>query len=121
MATRTQWQYCQIEVGANSMGLLRQFFPDRQPVETDLHQTWPAMLGKLGEQGWELVSVFPNEGGRGRSPLTYVLKRAVGSGAGAQTANPVSSSMPPAPSSSGPVKASSQEKGPITDFEPLDF
>jgi hypothetical protein len=77
MADRTRWQYCQIEVGPNSMGVLKQFFADRQPVETELHQAWPAMVAKLGEQGWELVSVFPNEGGRGRSPLTYVFRRAL--------------------------------------------
>ncbi|MCC6904838.1 MAG: DUF4177 domain-containing protein [Anaerolineae bacterium] len=75
MADRGRWQYCQIEVGTNSMAILRQFVADRDPVEHDLRNTWPAMLGKLGEQGWELVSVFPNESGRGRSPLTYVFKR----------------------------------------------
>lgn len=75
MAERIRWQYCQIEVGANSIGVLRQFFPDRLPIETELHQTWPSMIAKLGEQGWEMVSAFPNEGGRGRSPLTYVFKR----------------------------------------------
>ena len=74
MAERAKWQYCQIEVGMNNIGTLRQFFADRDPMETDLHVTWPAMLAKLGEQGWELVSAFPNEG-RGHSPLTYVLKR----------------------------------------------
>jgi hypothetical protein len=74
MAERAKWQYCQIEVGMNNIGTLRQFFADRDPMETDLHITWPAMLAKLGEQGWELVSAFPNES-RGRSPLTYVLKR----------------------------------------------
>jgi hypothetical protein len=55
--------------------VLRQFFPDREPVETNLYANWPGMIAKLGEQGWELVSAFPNEGGRGRSPLTYVFKR----------------------------------------------
>ncbi len=75
MAERTSWQYCQVEVGADGMGVLRQFFTDREPVETALHNNWPSMLAKLGQQGWELVSVFPNEGGRGRNPLTYVFKR----------------------------------------------
>jgi hypothetical protein len=75
MADRVRWQYCQIEVGMNNLGVLRQFFSERDPIESDLHNTWPSMLAKLGEQGWELVSVFPNEGGRGRSPLTYVFKR----------------------------------------------
>jgi hypothetical protein len=75
MTERARWQYCQIEVGTNSMGVLKQFFADRDPVETNLHTSWPGMLAKLGEQGWEMVSAFPSEGGRGRSPLTYVLKR----------------------------------------------
>lgn len=76
MAERTRWQYCQVEVGANSLGTLKQFFSDREVVVTELHNTWPGMLAKLGDQGWELVAVFPNESGRGRSPLTYVFKRA---------------------------------------------
>lgn len=75
MAERGRWQYCQVEVGTNSLGVLRQFFTDRDPVQTDLHQGWPSMVAKLGEQGWELVSAFPNEIGRGRNPLTYVFKR----------------------------------------------
>ncbi len=75
MVERRRWQFCQIEVGTNNIGVLKQFFADRDPVETSLHQGWPAMLAKLGDQGWELVSVFPNEGGRGRNPLTYVMKR----------------------------------------------
>ena len=75
MPGRARWQVCQIEVGMNNIGVLRQFFAERDPVQTDLHVTWPAMIAKLGEQGWELVSVFPNEGGRGRNPLTYVFKR----------------------------------------------
>jgi hypothetical protein len=77
MTERAHWQYCQIEVGTNSMGVLKQFFADRDPVETNLHTSWPGMLAKLGEQGWEMVSAFPSEGGRGRSPLTYVLKRSL--------------------------------------------
>ena len=77
MVERRRWQYCQIEVGANDMGVMKQFFADRIPVEHDLRDNWPTMIAKLGEQGWELVSVFPNEGGRGRSPLTYVFKRAL--------------------------------------------
>ncbi|MBN1312923.1 MAG: hypothetical protein JXB30_16025 [Anaerolineae bacterium] len=75
MVERARWQYCQIEVGANNTGFLRQFFTDREPVQTDLHQNWPAMVAKLGDQGWELVCAFPNESGRGRNPLTYVFKR----------------------------------------------
>ncbi|HEC22822.1 MAG TPA: DUF4177 domain-containing protein [Chloroflexi bacterium] len=75
MAERRRWQYCQIEVGPNNAGILRQFFADRAAVETNLYDNWPGMLAKLGEQGWELVSVFPNESRRGRSPLTYVFKR----------------------------------------------
>jgi hypothetical protein len=75
VADRVRWQYCQIEVGMNNLGVLRQFFAERDPVQTDLHTTWTSMLAKLGDQGWELISVFPNESGRGRSPLTYVFKR----------------------------------------------
>ncbi len=80
MAERIRWQYCQIEVNASGMGVLKQFFTDRAPVETELHQGWPAMLAKLGEQGWELVSVFPHTGGLGRLPLTYVFKRPLTTG-----------------------------------------
>jgi hypothetical protein len=75
MVERQRWQYCQIEVGMNNIGVLRQFFSDREPVITDLHTTWTTMIAKLGEQGWEMVSAFPNEAGRGRNPLTYVFKR----------------------------------------------
>jgi hypothetical protein len=75
MGEQVRWQYCQVEVGSNGQGALKQFFADREPVETALYANWPGMIAKLGEQGWELVSVFPNEGGRGRSPLTYVFKR----------------------------------------------
>ena len=75
MADRVRWQYCQIEVGMNSTGVLRQFFADRDPVVTELHANWPAMLAKLGDQGWEMISALPSENGRGRSPLTYVFKR----------------------------------------------
>ena len=130
MANRDKWQYCQIEVGANRLGILKQFFSDRAPVETDLHQAWPAMLAKLGEQGWELVSAFPNEGGRGRSPLTYVFKRTYpGSSAPVVNANvaqsmPASTSPPQPPSStSAPISPDEppEDKGPVTDFEPLDF
>jgi hypothetical protein len=75
MVEQVRWQYCQVEIGTNGQGALKQFFPDREPVETALYNNWPGMIAKLGEQGWELVSAFPNEGGRGRSPLTYVFKR----------------------------------------------
>ena len=75
MPERVRWQYCQIEVGMNSLGVLRQFFAERDPIQTDLHNTWPSMVAKLGDQGWELISVFPNESGHGRSPLIYVFKR----------------------------------------------
>jgi hypothetical protein len=106
MAERARWQYCQIEVGANNAGVLKQFFAGRDPVETDLHANWPSMLAKLGEQGWEMVAAFPSEGGRGRSPLTYVLKRTL-SGGGAPPVSPSGGSTPP------------HEQGPPTDFEPL--
>jgi hypothetical protein len=75
MAERGKWQYCQVEVGTNSSGQLKQFVADRDPVVHELHANWPAMIGKLGEQGWELVSVLHTESGRGRSPLTYFFKR----------------------------------------------
>jgi hypothetical protein len=75
MADKIRWQYCQIEVGMNSMGQLKQFFADRDPILTDLHNNWPAMVAKLGDQGWEMIAAFPNEGGKGRNPLTYVFKR----------------------------------------------
>jgi hypothetical protein len=114
MADRMRWQYCQIEVGINSSGMLKQFFADRLPVETDLQQNWPAMLAKLGEQGWEMVSAFPNEGGRGRSPMTYVFKRALG-GSGGQV-------VPVSGGGSGggtPPPEPPDRSGPVTDFEPL--
>jgi hypothetical protein len=115
MANRTRWQYCQIEVGANSLGFLKQFFAGQQPVETDLHQGWPAMIAKLGDQGWELVGAFPNESGRGRNPLTYVFKREMPGGG----SNPT----PPAQSSPTPQQAPDPPRpsGPVQDFEPLDF
>jgi hypothetical protein len=72
VADRARWQYCQVEVGTNGMGVLRQFFAERDPIQTDLHNTWGPMIAKLGDQGWEMISVFANEGGRGR---TYVFKR----------------------------------------------
>ena len=118
MANRKSWQYCQVEVGANRTGFLKQFFPGQQPVESDLHQSWPAMIAKLGEQGWELVGAFPNEGGRGRSPLTYVFKREMPAGG----SNPA---PPPAPSTSSSPPQEPPEpqtpSGPVQDFEPLDF
>jgi hypothetical protein len=119
MANRTRWQYCQVEVGTNTNGFLKQFFADRQPVESDLHQNWPAMIAKLGEQGWELVGVLPNESGRGRSPLTYVFKREMpGSGSGTNPATPPPvQGTPP----SQPPPEPSAPSGPVQDFEPLDF
>src|SRR5690606_20713690 len=92
MTQRTRWQYCQIETRTNDTGVLRQFFAERPPVETELHQNWPAMLAKLGEQGWELVSVVANEGGLGRRPLTYVLRRPLGTVSGGSGPTPVESS-----------------------------
>lgn len=95
MADRIRWQYCQIEVSASSnTGLLKQFFADRAPVESDLHQNWPGMLAKLGEQGWEVVNVVAHEGGLGRRGLTYVLKRPLAGGGGGGAGI---SSAPPAP------------------------
>lgn len=108
MAQLTRWQYCQIETRTNDTGVLRQFFADRKPVETELHQNWPAMLGKLGEQGWELVSAVANEGGLGRRPLTYVLRRPLGAAASGPAApQPPTEPEPPEP------------KSPSTGFEPL--
>lgn len=108
MPVRTAWQYCQIEQGPGNTGTLKQFFPDRAPVETQLHQNWPAMLAKLGDQGWELVNVVAHEGGLGRRALTYVFKRPVGSGSGGSA--PAPASGPPTPPEPEP---------PPTDFEPL--
>jgi hypothetical protein len=116
MANRKQWQYCQVEVGVNSAGFLKQFFPGQPPVESDLHQGWPAMIAKLGEQGWELVGAFPNEGGRGRSPLTYVFKREMPGGG----SNPIT----PPPAQGNPTQQPPEPpapSGPVQDFEPLDF
>ncbi len=108
MVERTRWQYCQIELGANNTGVLKQFFADRAPVETELHQNWPAMLAKLGEQGWELVSVVAHEGGLGRRGLTYVFKRTLaGVSSGTPASGPGSPAGPPEP------------KGPAVGFEPL--
>ncbi|NDJ53282.1 MAG: hypothetical protein GYB68_09395 [Chloroflexi bacterium] len=75
---RKRWQYCQIETSSSNTSVLRQFFPDRAPVVYELHENWPSMLGKLGDQGWEMVSAFPSESGRSRSPVTYVFKRPLG-------------------------------------------
>lgn len=109
MPERVRWQYCQIEVGANSTGTLKQFVAGREFVETNLHGNWPGMLGKLGEQGWEMVSAFPNEGGRGHSPLTYVFKRPFTRNSGAAVVAPASSTAP----------SPEDDPGPTTDFEPL--
>lgn len=122
MAERTRWQYCQIEVGEGNSAVMKQFFADRLPVETLLHQNWPAMLGKLGEQGWEMVSAFANEGGRGKSPVTYVLKRSLGSttGGGPQAMPPA----PPPPTPSGPPSTPILPDEPEEDepgFRPLDL
>ena len=77
MMERKRWQFCQVEVLGNNIANLRQFVADRDPVVHELHGTWPGMIGKLGEQGWELVTVLPTETGRGRNPLTYVFKRSL--------------------------------------------
>lgn len=119
-ASRSRWQYCQIETRGNDTGVLRQFFPDRAPVETELHQNWPAMLGKLGEQGWELVGVLTREGGLGRLPVTYVLKRELGtasSGGSASIAPEPPAPAPPAPPDEPPEP--SKPKTPSSGFEPL--
>lgn len=119
MAQRTRWQYCQIETKTGGTGVLKQFFADRLPVETDLHQNWPAMLGKLGEQGWELVSVLTNEGGLGRLSTTYVLKRPLGAAsAGSPPAQQVQQGPPPPPKPPEPAEPP-QPKSPTTGFEPL--
>lgn len=75
MADKIRWQYCQVEVGVNSTGQLKQFFADRDPIITDLHMNWPAMVAKLGDQGWEMIAAFPGESGKGKNSLTYVFKR----------------------------------------------
>ncbi len=73
MSQRDSWQYCQIEVISNDQGVLRQFFADRAPVEMQLFQNWPSMIGKLGLQGWELISAVP--GASGKSSIIYVFSR----------------------------------------------
>lgn len=122
MPSRTQWQYCQIETKMSGTGVLKQFFADRLPVETELHQNWPAMLGKLGEQGWELVSVLTNEGGLGRLGTTYVFKRPVGSTAGSQptpiAAQTVSTPTTPPPAPPEPPEPP-EPKSPTTGFDPI--
>jgi len=72
MVQRANWQYCQVEVGGANQGVLRQFFADRDPVEMQLYANWSAMIGKLGDQGWELVSVVT---GVGKNSVIYVFKR----------------------------------------------
>ncbi len=106
MTNRNNWQDCQIDVDSSNHGILKQFFPDRQPMESDLHNAWSGMLAKLGEQGWELVSVFPNEGGRGRNPLSYVLKRSL---VGVSSVAPAPPPPPPPP----------EDDDLPADFEPL--
>ena len=49
MSERLRWQVCQVEVGANSIGILKQFVADREVVITELHGNWPGMIAKLGE------------------------------------------------------------------------
>jgi len=63
------------------------------------------------------VGAFPNEGGRGRSPLTYVFKREMPGGG----SNPVAS--PPAQGNPTPQQPPEPPapSGPVQDFEPLDF
>jgi len=121
MADRTRWQYCQIEVGTGESGILKQFFPDRQPVITDLHQGWAAMLAKLGDQGWEMVSAFANEGGRGKSPATYVFKRPLGATSigGSLPAQPPQASPPPPPTT--PLLPEDTEEDEEGGFRPLDL
>jgi len=116
MTDRSRWQYCQVEVNSNNTGMLKQFFPDRLPVETDLHQGWPAMLGKLGEQGWEMVSVLQS----GRSVI-YVFKRILAASNQPNTAaTPPAYAPPPTQQQQQPPQPP-EEKGPVKDFEPLDF
>ena len=95
MVERVRWQFCQIEISTDGNGILKQFFADRPAVEHNLRDNWPSMVGKLGDQGWELVNVFPNEGGRGRNPLTYVFKRPATTPIGAQPQSSPATSAPP--------------------------
>ena len=117
MADRSRWQYCQVEVSSHNTGVLRQFFADRLPVETDLHQGWAAMLGKLGEQGWEMVSVLQS----GRS-VVYVFKRMLSAGSQpGLVAAPTTFAQPQQPPQPPQQQNPPEEKGPVKDFEPLDF
>ncbi len=109
-----RWQYCQVEVGANNNGVLRQFFTDRTPVEMQLYQNWPAMLAKLGEQGWELVSAVP--GGIGKSSMVYVFKRLMSGGVVATVPAPgAQTSSPPQPTYGTDARSKEDDRG----FEPL--
>lgn len=110
MTPRNRWQYCQVQVSGTN-GVLKQFFAERPPVETDLHTGWPAMVAKLGEQGWEMVGVAP----QGRD-VVYVFKREM---PGAAPAQPVPAAMPAPPAPPAPPDEPPPPAGPVTDFTPL--
>lgn len=74
MTERRRWQVCQIEVRQNGTGVLKQFIADQAPTIIELHENWPAMLGKLGDQGWELISAVPGDPKKS-GPIIYLFKR----------------------------------------------
>ncbi len=125
---RSQFQYCQIEIGSDSNGILRQFFSDRTPNETQLYTNWPAMIGKLGDQGWDMVNVL--SGGR-RGPLIYVFKRKMSATpggvqpvSGQQVVSAAAPANTPQPQPQPPVEFDSigyddDEDDDNGDFEPL--
>jgi hypothetical protein len=101
-------------------GVLKQFFPDRQPVVTDLHQGWAAMVAKLGDQGWEMVSAFASEGGRGKSPVTYVFKRLLGA-TGIGGSLPAQPPQPAVPPPATPIVPDEGDEDEASSFRPLDL
>ena len=118
MSSRSRWQYCQVEVYSNTTSTLRQFFPDRGPVESDLHANWPGMLAKLGDQGWELVGVVSNGSVLGRNTLIYAFKRLLVSNpvvGGSLPTQPAQPSPPPAP------EQPDEDEPEEPDFRPLDL
>ena len=72
MEGRRRWQFCQLEVNQSGQATLTTFIADQQPSRLELQQNWSGMLGKLGDQGWEMISAFSADK---RGPVTYVFKR----------------------------------------------
>jgi hypothetical protein len=115
MSQRRTWQYCQVEVGPNNQGVLRQFFAERDPVEMQLYQNWPSMIGKLGDQGWEMVSAVPGVGGK--NAVVYVFKRGM-TAAVVADARPSQASQP-RPADLHPAHEQDEQDDQSLGFEPL--